>query len=113
MAETANCAACSPFELKEKLQRRDDIVLLDVRTSEELSIARIDGCVHIPLNELPTRVGELEPSRGQEIITMCHHGMRSEMAQQFLLSHGFAQVRNLTGGIDAYAEMVDSSLPRY
>lgn len=113
MAETANTDVCSPLELKEKLQRRDDFILLDVRTPEELMIACIEGCVHMPLNELPKRVGELEPNRHKEIVTMCHHGMRSEMAQEFLLSRGFTSVRNLSGGIDAYAEQVDASLPRY
>lgn len=85
--------------------------LLDVRTAEELEIAQIAGAVHIPLAELQQRIGELNPQ--QPIGVLCHHGMRSEMAARFLERSGFVDVVNLSGGIDAWAEEVDPSLPRY
>jgi rhodanese-related sulfurtransferase len=104
---------CSPEELAKMLERGDDFCLLDVRTAEEVDCARIDGATHIPLNELPHRLDELEPWRGKIVVAMCHHGMRSEMAQEFLNSHGFDRVRNLSGGIDAYSAQVNPAIRRY
>ncbi len=104
---------CSPSELHDKLQRGDDFILLDVRSREELELARLDGCVHIPLNELDDRIGELERCRSKEIVVMCHHGVRSAMAQGILMEQGFKDVRSLIGGIDAYAEKVDPKIGFY
>jgi len=63
------------------------------------------------LNELPARLGELDPA--QAIVAMCHHGVRSEMAGRVLERNGFAQVAHLSGGIDAWSQAVDPSIPRY
>lgn len=104
---------CTPDELRKKIETGEDFVLLDVRTPEELEYAHLHCCTHIPLNELPERIRELEGSRGKEIITLCHHGMRSEMAQEFLKEQGFENVRNLRGGIDAYAAEADETVGRY
>lgn len=87
--------------------------LLDVRTAEELAIARIDPCIHIPLHELSQRLQELEAHKHLPIVCLCHHGVRSGMATAFLRERGFQQVHNLSGGIDAYARDVDSTLPTY
>jgi rhodanese-related sulfurtransferase len=100
----------SPQELKPLLDRKE-VTLLDVRQAEELEIARIEGALHIPLNELPARLGELDPA--QAIVAMCHHGVRSEMAGRVLERNGFAQVAHLSGGIDAWSQAVDPSIPRY
>ncbi|HZR36512.1 MAG TPA: rhodanese-like domain-containing protein [Nevskia sp.] len=100
----------SPQELKPLLDRKE-VTLLDVRQAEELDIARIEGAVHIPLNELPARLGELDPA--QPVVAMCHHGVRSEMAGRVLERNGFAQVAHLSGGIDAWSQAVDPSIPRY
>ena len=104
---------CSVQELKEKLARGDDFVLLDVRTEEELAIVKIEGCVHIALHELEAGVGQLAGDKEREILCLCHHGGRSAMAQRFLLSAGFKDVKNVPGGIHAYAEQVDPSLATY
>ena len=104
---------CSPAELHDKLLRGDDFVLLDVRNAEELELARVKGCLHIPLNELENRIGELESCRHKEIVVMCHHGVRSSMAQGILTEWGFPAVRNLVGGIDAYAATVDPRVGFY
>lgn len=88
-------------------------ILLDVRTDEELEIARVDPCTHIPLHELKARVGELQEYRETPLVCMCHHGVRSAMAAGFLREQGFAVVHNLEGGIDAYAREVDPGLTRY
>ena len=100
----------SPQELKPLLDRKE-VTLLDVRQAEELDIARIEGAVHIPLNELPARLGELDPA--QPVVAMCHNGVRSEMAGRVLERNGFAQVAHLSGGIDAWSQAVDPSIPRY
>lgn len=86
-------------------------VLLDVRLPEELAIAALPGTVNIPLNDLPDRVGELNPAA--PIAVLCHHGVRSERAARFLERSGFADVSHLAGGIDAWSQEIDESVPRY
>lgn len=104
---------CTVTELAEKLAKGDDFILLDVRMDEELAIAKIGEPTHIVLQELPDRLEELDDARTREIVVMCHHGGRSAMARDFLLDSGFSHVRNLVGGIDAYAASVDPGMPRY
>jgi rhodanese-related sulfurtransferase len=97
-------------ELQRRLQNNDDLFLLDVRQPEEYAIVHMDA-VLIPLSELPARLSELNPER--EIVVYCHHGTRSRHAMQFLRRSGFVHVKNLTGGIDAWAVLVDPSMKRY
>jgi sulfur-carrier protein adenylyltransferase/sulfurtransferase len=104
---------CTSRELAERLGNGDSFRLLDVRTPVEWELARIEEAVLIPLHELTTRLNELDSWREKEIIVICHVGIRSAMAQRFLLSHGFKRVRNLTGGIDAYAIEADPEIARY
>ncbi len=104
---------CTVQELKEKRDRGDAFILLDVREAEELAIASISGANHVPLGELPMRSADLTEWKDQEVICMCHHGMRSARAQQILENAGFSHVRNLTGGIHAWSVMVDPSVARY
>ena len=100
----------SAVELKERLQREDDIFVLDVREPVEHEIVRL-GKYLIPLNDLPRRVNELDSAR--EIVVYCHYGQRSAQAVQFLRGMGFKKVKNLVGGIDQWAVRADPSLPRY
>lgn len=86
-------------------------VLLDVRTDEELAIAALPGARHIPLAELGARIAELDPAASMALL--CHHGVRSEMAGRLLERNGFARVAHLSGGIDAWSQVIDSSVPRY
>lgn len=86
-------------------------VVLDVREGWEWNVARIEGAVHLPLRELPSRVRELDTRR--EIVTVCHHGTRSLRARDFLVGAGFSKVRSLAGGIDAWAEEVEPGMARY
>jgi len=88
-----------------------DVVVLDVRTPQEYQIARIEGAVLIPLQELPDRLNELDTA--STIVAQCHGGVRSAQAVHFLRQHGFAKTRNLAGGIDAWSLQVDPSVPRY
>jgi rhodanese-related sulfurtransferase len=101
----------SPLELKQRLDRGDDLVLLDVREAEELAIARLVGAVHIPMGEIAGRLHEIDPAA--EIVVMCHHGVRSTQVASFLAQRDFVRVINLTGGIDAWSQTVDPTVPRY
>ena len=105
-------APCSASEYIELRDGGNCPPLLDVRTDEELAIAKVEDCIHIPLDQLEARVNELDAHKDSTLIVMCHHGMRSDMARGFLLSQGFTDVRNLSGGIDAVA-VHDTSIPRY
>ena len=97
-------------ELKKRLDRGDDIYVLDVREPHEYDICNIGGHL-IPLGELPNRVNELDTSK--EIIAHCRSGVRSAKAVNFLRQAGFKKVHNLAGGILAWADRVDPSMPKY
>lgn len=86
-------------------------VLLDVRSSAEVSFATLPGAVHIPLNELAERVGELD--KAAPVVVYCHHGVRSARALEVLDAAGFTRAKHLTGGIDAWSVTIDPDLPRY
>ncbi len=103
--------AISPKELKKSLDNGDKLVLVDVREEWEYSLARVDGSILIPLGTLPQSLAQL--NRDSEIIAICHHGMRSADAMNFLLQQGFQKVKNLVGGIDAWSTQVDGTVPRY
>lgn len=100
-----------PIELKAKLDRGDNFTLLDVREPHEYQIARIPGSLLIPLGELPKRLHELNPAA--EVVTQCKSGARSQKALEFLKQNGFRNVRNMTGGITAWSDKVDPSVPKY
>ena len=98
-------------DLKARLDRGDRPVIVDVREPHEVQICRIDGARMIPLREIPSRYTELDPN--QEIVLHCKLGQRSERAAQFLREQGYTKVRNLRGGIDAWAREIDPTLARY
>jgi adenylyltransferase/sulfurtransferase len=97
-------------ELKRRLDRGDDLFVLDVREPHEYQICNLGGYL-IPLNDLPKRVSELDSSR--EIVVHCKMGGRSAKAADFLGQSGFTKVHNLTGGINAWAERIDPKVPKY
>jgi adenylyltransferase/sulfurtransferase len=101
----------SPRALKKRLDAGEELVILDVRNPPELQISRIEGSVFIPLGELPERVAELNTA--DQIVVHCKMGGRSAKAVEFLRSVGFKKVKNLVGGINAWAQDVDTSLARY
>ena len=92
-----------------------DSLLLDVREPWEVALAaiHIDGAesLHVPMNELPARLAELDPAR--PIVCICHHGVRSAQVVAFLQRQGFDSAYNLAGGIDAWSAVVDASVPTY
>jgi sulfur-carrier protein adenylyltransferase/sulfurtransferase len=102
--------AISVEELKQKLDAKQDIFILDVREPHEYDICNIKGYL-IPVGDLPKRVSELDSSR--EIVAHCRSGVRSAKAVNFLRAAGFKKVYNLTGGILAWADKIDPSMPKY
>ena len=100
----------APRELKARLDRGDDLFILDVRERHEFQICNLGGHL-IPLGELSRRVNELDSSR--EIVAHCRSGRRSAEAVEFLRSAGFRKVLNLKGGILAWSDEVDASVPKY
>ncbi len=102
--------AISVEELKEKLDAKADVFVLDVREPHEYQICNLRGYL-IPVGDIPKRVGELDSSR--EIVAYCKVGGRSARAVNFLRRAGFARVYNLTGGINAWAERIDPKMPKY
>lgn len=98
-------------ELKQRLDNNDLLTLLDVREEHEIQISSLPGIVHIPMGEIPDRVSELNSA--DEIIVICRSGGRSGKITEFLQSIGFRKVKNLVGGMNAYAKEVDPSLPTY
>ena len=101
-------------ELKRKLDAKEDFLLLDVRESYEVEIATLNGQL-IPVGELPNRVSELEAARqaGQEVVIHCRSGARSQKAAEFLQQQGFKKVSNVAGGILAWSDEIDPSIPKY
>ncbi len=97
-------------ELKKKLDNKEDVFILDVREPHEYQICNLNGHL-IPLGDLPKRLGELDSSR--EIVAHCKMGGRSAKAVALLQQSGFKKVSNLTGGITAWAERVDTKMPKY
>ncbi|MGH7584051.1 MAG: molybdopterin-synthase adenylyltransferase MoeB [Gemmatimonadales bacterium] len=98
-------------ELAERLRRGDDIDLIDVRESYELDIARIDGARSIPLATIPASLDRIDSAR--DVVLFCKGGSRSAAAVSHLRSVGYRRVWNLVGGINAWSEDVDPSVPQY
>ena len=98
-------------EVKEKLDRGDKFVLIDVREPHEYQICNIPAAKLIPLGEVGKRLGELDPEA--DIVIHCKSGMRSAKACGILKAAGFKHVRNMKGGILAWSDRVDRSVPKY
>ena len=90
----------SPIETKEKLDRKDDFILLDVRTKPEYDSGHIEGCLHIPLNELRSKLDQLDKSK--EIVTYCGVGLRASHAHRILKNAGFGDTKFMEGSMAAW-----------
>ncbi|MEQ1581421.1 MAG: rhodanese-like domain-containing protein [Steroidobacteraceae bacterium] len=100
----------TPAEFLARKERGENLTLLDVREAWELGIVSVPGTIHIPMNEVPNRLGELDQS--VETVVLCRSGRRSLEVARLLEQQGFRAV-NLAGGILAWAKDVDPSLPTY
>ncbi len=110
-AEEREAAEMSVEELAAALKGADLPLIVDVREQWEWEVGHLPGSRHIPLGDLAARIGELDTRR--EIVTLCHHGMRSLAARELLMGAGFSRVKSLAGGIDRWAEEVDGNVGRY
>jgi rhodanese-related sulfurtransferase len=102
----------TPVQLKEYLQTQEPSpLLLDVREPWEFEVCAIDGARLIPMQEIPVACEELDPE--QEIVLICHHGIRSRQVGYYMESAGFTRLINLSGGVAAWAQDVDPDMPVY
>ena len=101
----------TPAEVKKKMDEHEPFVLIDVREPHEYQICRIPGSKLIPLGEVPKRMSELNTA--DEIVVHCKSGMRSAKAVDLLMKSGFRKIHNLKGGILAWSDQVDPSVPKY
>ena len=116
MSEQHPAIELASSDAKKHLRNKDATcrpLLLDCRTAEEHAIAKIDGSVLIPMQEIAERLSELEPWREKPIVVHCHHGVRSLRVTHFLRDKGFSQAQSMKGGIDAWSVEVDPRVPRY
>ena len=104
-------AELTPVELRQRLDQREPLVLLDVRQDWETRLCRLDNAVHIPIEEIELRSDELDPAA--ETVVYCHQGVRSAAVAEYLRGLGFTNARNLAGGLDAWARTVEPSMRRY
>ena len=103
----------SVHEVKRMLDTREDLALVDVREVDEHGIARIEGAQLVPLSVFASRLGDLEARADERMVILCHHGQRSLQAAVFLREQGFADVKSMAGGIDAWSRAIDPTVPRY
>ena len=102
----------TPFECRTLIERsKETPLLLDVREPWEYRIASLEGSKLIPMRQIPAAIEDLDPA--QEVIVICHHGIRSRHVAHYLESRGFTRVINLRGGIDAWARELDTLLATY
>ncbi len=102
-----------PVEVKKRLDRSEDLLLLDCRRQNEWETAKIQGATLIPLHELDYRAEEVAAFKDRPVIVYCHHGVRSMNGTSILRKAGFKNVHSMAGGIDAWSLIVDKGVPRY
>jgi len=108
--EPPRVKALTPAELKNKLDSDAKLQLVDVRTPQEMAIAKLEGSLPLDQDTL-AKLDQLD--KDATLVFYCHHGMRSQQAAQRFVDEGFTNVFNLSGGIDAWSQQVDPNLPRY
>jgi rhodanese-related sulfurtransferase len=101
----------SPFEVAERLKNDEKFKFIDVREPVEYEIARVEEAELLPLSRFAEWNGALNAE--DEIVVMCHHGVRSANVCAYLAQNGFEKVYNLEGGIDLWSATVDENVPRY
>jgi rhodanese-related sulfurtransferase len=98
-------------EVRQRQERNEKLLLLDVREHWERDTASIAGSLHIPMSEVPASLPELDPD--QHIVVYCHAGVRSLSVTDFLRRLGYDQAQSMAGGIDQWSREVDPAVPRY
>ncbi len=113
MSEPTTKVEITPLELKERREKGERLTVLDIREPHELKISVLPDILHIPMAELTDRIEELEAKKADEIVVVCRAGNRSSVIAEFLRENGFSRVYNLTGGMNMWADTVDSSFQKY
>jgi len=102
----------TPAQLRDHLGRVETPpLLLDVRENWEFDICSIDDSILIPMGQIPAKLDQIEPD--QEIVVICHHGIRSANVCRYLEHQGYEQMINLSGGVDAWAKDIDINMAVY
>ena len=106
-AQTVPVKNINVEQFKNQISNDSNLVILDVRTPEELTgpLGKIEGVINIPVQELEKRIGELDKYKERQIAVICRTGHRSNIGTGILLKHGFKEVENVEGGMTAYREM--------
>lgn len=98
-------------QLKTMLEAREEVALVDLRSSWEQQLCAIEGSINLPMEDLPVHMHDLPTDK--PIVMICHHGARSRQAVAFLKGCGFQKVSCLSGGIDSWAKDIDQAMKRY
>jgi adenylyltransferase/sulfurtransferase len=99
--------------VKRRIDSGEDFLLLDCREADEHAAANIVGATLVPMSEIADRVRELESYRPRPVVVHCHLGGRSLRVAQWLREQGFSQAQSMAGGIEAWSQEIDPSVPRY
>ena len=108
---SAGYQTITPAEFAERAARGERVRLIDVREPEEFELSRVEGAELLPLSRFAEWAGALDPA--EELVVMCHHGIRSAHVCAVLARSGFTRLSNLAGGIDRWSTEVDRGVPRY
>ena len=101
----------TPVELKQRLDRGEKVLLVDVREPWEFDVCRIEGAKLIPMGQIPANLQSLDVD--DDVICYCHHGMRSLDVVNWLRQQGISTAKSLAGGIDRWSLEIDPRVPRY
>ncbi len=101
----------SVSELENYFNSKKDFILLDVREKFEFNIASIINSLHIPMMEIPHRINEL--NQNKDIVIICKSGVRSAKVCEYLYDNGFLNLKNVSGGINAWSKEIDGTIPLY
>jgi len=101
----------TPRQVKERLDRGEKLLLVDVREPHEHALCRIDGAVLIPMGAIPANLQKLDTD--EDVICFCHHGMRSLDVANWLRQQGVRSAKSMAGGIDRWSSEIDPNVPRY
>ncbi|MDA7951617.1 MAG: rhodanese [Pirellulaceae bacterium] len=100
-------------EVEQKLKEKEPFLFLDCREVSEHEVANIEGATLLPMQEISSRVAEIESWREKLVIVFCHHGRRSLKVADWLHKNGFSDVYSMKGGIDCWSTEIDNAVPRY
>jgi rhodanese-related sulfurtransferase len=109
--ESSDKIEYTPLEILQEMEKKKDMIMIDVREPMEVQICHIENARHIPMGEIPAKINELP--KDKDLVVFCHMGIRSRQVMNYLRRNGFSRVYNLKGGIDRWSVEVDSKMQRY